>query len=626
VRAQRPARRTGGAGGIEDGGIVLGIQRHIGHRDIGQVFPACGRTDDRVQGLQGEDRFDAIRQVRQPRPLRVIGKDKARAAIPQGEGLLIAGPPAIQRHGDGARQQRPHEDHRPLRQIAHRQRHTLAFLQAARRQQRRDMGGGAGKGVEADAIVFIDQEFAAAMGAGLGEKLARRGGHILPHPHRHAAHHRLDDLERHARRGQARMGIIQGQRGPVFVIHRGASITRSMNSPSGFSQERLARIPRFLEGQVAAGALPGALTLIWRRGEIAHQSLVGLTDIARGTAMREDAIFRIYSMTKPVTAVALLMLLEEGRIALDDKVTKFIPGFAELKVQNGPMKRAMTVLDLLRHTAGLTYGFHNRTPIDAQYRGLRISEMDTPGGLPAMIAQLESVPLEYSPGDNWIYSVATDVVGYLVQLVSGQSYADFVRQRILAPLKMTDTDFLVPEGKRERFAACYLLQPTGLALFDAYPNKKYFAPPRLESGGGGLVSTAADYLRFCRMLLNRGELDGVRLLSPKTVALMTANHLPDGAEIADMSPAADAFNESGYRGIGFGLCVAVMLDPVRAGIPGTAGEFAWGGMASTAFFVDPKEDMAVVFMTQAIVDTARRVKLRRELRSLIYGAMTESHA
>jgi CubicO group peptidase (beta-lactamase class C family) len=399
-----------------------------------------------------------------------------------------------------------------------------------------------------------------------------------------------------------------------------------MTRQSGFSEDRLARIPRFLEGQVAAGALPGALTLIWRRGEIAHQSLVGLTDIAHGTPMREDAIFRIYSMTKPVTAVALLMLLEEGRIALNDPVAKFIPGFADLKVQNGQMKRAMTVLDLLRHTAGLTYGFHNRTPIDAQYRALRISEMDTEGGLPAMIAQLESMALEYSPGDHWIYSVATDVVGYLVQLVSGQSYADFVRQRILAPLKMTDTDFVVPDAKRDRFAACYLLQPTGLELFDAYPNEKYFAAPRLESGGGGLVSTAADYLRFCRMLLNKGELDGARLMSPKTVRLMTANHLPDGAEIADLSPSADAFNESGYRGIGFGLGVAVMLDPVRAGIPGTAGEFAWGGMASTAFFVDPQEDMAVVFMTQAIVDTGRRVKLRRDLRSLIYGAMTESYA
>jgi CubicO group peptidase (beta-lactamase class C family) len=400
-----------------------------------------------------------------------------------------------------------------------------------------------------------------------------------------------------------------------------------MTSLSGFSDERLARIPRFMETQVAAGALPGALTLIWRRGRVAHQSLVGSIDIARGIAMREDAIFRLYSMTKPITAVALLMLLEDSRIALNDAVANFIPGFANLRLQDGSSpRRTMTVLDLLRHTAGLTYGFHNRTPIDAAYRAQRISEMDTEGGLPAMIAQLEKLPLEYSPGDAWIYSVATDVVGRLVEVVSGRRYGDFVRENILAPLKMTDTDFLVAENRRDRFAACYMLQDGALKLFDAYPNEKYFVAPKLESGGGGLAGTAADYLRFCRMLLNGGELDGVRLLSPKTVALMTANHLPDGEEIADLSPSADAFNESGYRGIGFGLGVAVTLDPARVGIAGTAGEFAWGGMASTAFFVDPAEDMAVVFMTQAIVDTPRRVRLRRDLRTLIYGAMTESFA
>jgi CubicO group peptidase (beta-lactamase class C family) len=395
----------------------------------------------------------------------------------------------------------------------------------------------------------------------------------------------------------------------------------------GFSGERLARIPRFLEDQVAAGHLPGALTLIWRRGGVAHSSMVGQMDMGRATPMRADAIFRLYSMTKPVTAVALLMLMEEGRIALDDPVARFIPRFANLKLADGGApKRDMTVLDLLRHTAGFTYGFHNRTPIDAQYRRLRLAEFDTEGGLAGMIAQLETLPLEYSPGDAWIYSVAIDVVGYLVECVSGQTYAAFVREKILAPLKMVDTDFQVAAGKRERFAACYILKDGKLDLFDDPQNSPWFAPPKLESGGGGLAGTADDYLRFCRMLLNKGELDGVRLLSPKTVQLMTANHLPGLQEIADLSPAADAFNESGYRGIGFGLGVAVTLDPARVGIPGTPGEFAWGGMASTAFFVDPQEDMAVVFMTQAIVDTARRVRLRRDLRSLIYGAMTQSYA
>jgi CubicO group peptidase (beta-lactamase class C family) len=355
--------------------------------------------------------------------------------------------------------------------------------------------------------------------------------------------------------------------------------------------------------------------------------MVGKMDMERGTQMRADAIFRLDSMTKPVTVVALLMLMEEGRIALGDPVANYIPGFANLKLGTGEAPaRAMTVLDLLRHTAGFTYGFHNRTPIDAAYRRLRIAEFDTEGGLAGMIAQLESLPLEYAPGEAWIYSVAIDVAGYVVERVSGQPFATFLREKILAPLKMTDTDFQVAANKRERFAACYALKDGKLDLFDDPARSPWFSPPRLESGGGGLAGTAHDYLRFCRMLLNGGELDGVRLLSPKTVRLMTSNHLPGAAEIADLSPVCDAFNESGYRGIGFGLGVAVTLDPARVGIPGTAGEFAWGGMASTAFFVDPQEDMAVVFMTQVIVDTARRVRLRRDLRSLVYGAMTESHA
>ena len=400
-----------------------------------------------------------------------------------------------------------------------------------------------------------------------------------------------------------------------------------MTLPAGFSEERLARVPRFLQGQVDAGTLPGALTLIWRRDGLAHVSMVGQMDMARGIPMRRDGIFRLYSMTKPVTAVALLMLMEEGLIALDDPVARFIPEFVDLKLQGGAApKRAMTVQDLLRHTAGLTYGFHNRTPIDAAYRRLRIAEFDTEGGLAGMIAQLKTLPLEYAPGDAWIYSVAIDVAGYLVERVSGQSFAAFIREKILSPLKMTDTDFQVATGKRDRFAACYVLKDGKLDLFDDPQNSPWFAAPKLESGGGGLAGTADDYLRFCRMLLNKGELDGVRLLSPKTVQLMTSNNLPGAKEIADLSPVADAFNESGYRGIGFGLGVAVTLDPAKAGIPGTPGEFAWGGMASTAFFVDPREGMAVVFMTQAIVDTARRVRLRRDLRSLIYGAMTESHA
>jgi CubicO group peptidase (beta-lactamase class C family) len=404
---------------------------------------------------------------------------------------------------------------------------------------------------------------------------------------------------------------------------------------SGFSPQRLARIPRFLERQVAAGRIPGSLLLIWRRGRMVHQSLTGTIDLARGTPMREDAIFRIYSMTKPLTAVALLMLMEEGKVALDDPVHRFIPEFAGLGVYAGgaeggfatiPAKRPMTILDLLRHTSGLTYGFTYRTPVDAAYRKHRIAEIGMEGGLPAMIAALAQLPLEFSPGDAWLYSVASDVLGYVIARIEGESFADILRRRILQPLGMRDTDFLVPPDKQDRFAACYAMQGGKLTLFDDCRGSRFFAPPRLESGGGGLVGTAADYMRFCRMLLNQGELDGVQLLSPKTVALMTENHLPGGADIAALSPAEDSFNESGHRGIGFGLGVAVTLDPARTGIPGTAGEFSWGGMASTAFFVDPKEEMGVVFMTQVIAETGERVRLRRDLRTMIYAAMTESFA
>lgn len=398
-------------------------------------------------------------------------------------------------------------------------------------------------------------------------------------------------------------------------------------SLSGFSEERLARIPAFLEAQVASGALPGAQTLIWRRGQIVHHGLQGRMDLEHDLPMRDDAIFRIYSMTKPITTVALLMLLEDGKIALDDAVAKYIPGFAQLELADGTVVGAqMTVRDLLRHTSGLTYGFHNRTPIDAEYRRLRIADPDTDGGLPAMIAQLQTLPLEYAPGTQWIYSIATDVVGYLIQIISGVPLGDFIRGRILKPLAMIDTDFVVPREKADRFAACYQAMPAGLEPYTAWPNEKYFTQPKLESGGGGLAGTAADYLRFARMLLNKGELDGARLLKPETVALMTMNHLPGGSDIVSLSPAGDAFTESGYRGMGFGLGVSVTLDPAQVGIPGTAGEFAWGGMASTAFFVDPTEDMAVVFMTQVITDTPRRVKLRRDLRTLIYDAMADKHA
>ena len=404
----------------------------------------------------------------------------------------------------------------------------------------------------------------------------------------------------------------------------------------GFAPDRLTRIGEVLKTRyVDSGALPGVLTLVWRRGALAHQSQSGVIDLERGTPMRPDAIFRIYSMTKPITSVALLMLLEEGKIALDDPVHRYIPGFAKLGVFAGgnlangflsaPATRPMKVIDLMRHTSGLTYDFLARTNLDAAYMKLGVAQPHTEGGLAAMIAQLELLPLEFSSGDAWNYSVATDVLGYLVEKISGQSFADFVRSRILGPLGMTDTDFFVPADKQNRFASCYYVKAGKLLLYDDGQKSTYAAPPKLESGGGGLAGTASDYLRFCRMLLGGGALDGVRLLSPKTIALMTMNHLPGGREMTQMMPNTATFNESGYAGVGFGLGVAVTTNLAHAALPGTLGEYSWGGAAGTYFFCDPKEDMAVVFMTQVLA-APERIRMRRDLRTLVYGAMAESFA
>ena len=411
--------------------------------------------------------------------------------------------------------------------------------------------------------------------------------------------------------------------------------------PHGFAPDRLIRIGEVLKTRyVDSGALPGALTLVWRRGALAHQSLSGVIDQERGTPMRRDAIFRIYSMTKPITSVALLMLLEEGKIALDDPVHRYIPGFALLGVFAGgnlangfltvPAARPMKVIDLMRHTSGLTYDFLTRTNLDAAYTKLGVAQPNTVGGLAAMIAQLEQLPLELSPGEAWNYSVATDVLGYLVEKISGQGFADFVRGRILKPLGMTDTDFFVPADKLARFASCYYARAGKLLISDDGQKSTYAAPPKLESGGGGLAGTADDYLRFCRMLLGGGALakedgDTVRLLSPKTVALMTMNQLPGGREMTQMMPNTATFNESGYAGVGFGLGVGVTTDLAHTGLPGTVGEYSWGGAAGTYFFCDPKEDLAVVFMTQVLA-APERIRMRRDLRTLVYSAMSESSA
>ncbi len=411
----------------------------------------------------------------------------------------------------------------------------------------------------------------------------------------------------------------------------------------GMSSARLQRLDEVMKRRyVDGGYLPGLLAYVYRKGQLVHTSLCGQMDIERGRPLREDAIFRIYSMSKPITAVALMMLVEEGLIGLDDLVHTHIPAWKDLGVYASgmpslladappsfitrPVERPMKVVDLATHTSGLTYGFMMRTAVDAAYRRAKITDRQTPGGLTEMVDQLAKIPLDFSPGTAWNYSVAIDVLGYLVEKLSGMRFGEFLRTRLFEPLGMHDTAFYVPSDKTERFTSCY--QPEtggrGLKLQDDARESTYAKPPSLESGGGGLVSTAHDYLRFCTMMLNGGTLDGVQILSPKTVALFSLNYLPGNREIADMAMPG-MFSESGYAGVGFSLGCGVNIDVAKTRLPGTVGEYFWGGAAATAFWIDPTEELTVVFMTQVIGSEAR-LTLRRDLRTLVYAAMTESFA
>ena len=395
----------------------------------------------------------------------------------------------------------------------------------------------------------------------------------------------------------------------------------------GLSSKRLAYIDSFIQKKyLDTGCMPGALTMVWRKGEVAHFSALGMADVERKTKLAEDTIFRIYSMTKPITSVAIMMLVEQGLISLDDPVHKFIPEWKDLGVYAGGFmetfrttrtQRPMLVVDLLRHTSGLTYGFQLSTNVDAAYRKVKIGEIEKSGTLDDMIAKLAKLPLEFSPGTAWNYSVSTDILGYIVGKVSGMAFEDYLRTKIFKPLGMVDTDFHVHAGKESRFAACYSVSPKGgMDLQDDPAKSPYLAPPSLVSGGGGLVSTASDYLKFCRMMINGGSLDGVQILSPKTVELMTRNHLPDNKDLPSLS--RSLFSEVAYNGIGFGLGFSVTMDPVKTMIPGSVGEYSWGGAATTSFWIDPKEDLIAIFMTQVLPSSF--YPIRRELRTMVYSS------
>jgi CubicO group peptidase (beta-lactamase class C family) len=390
---------------------------------------------------------------------------------------------------------------------------------------------------------------------------------------------------------------------------------------AGVDPVRLARIGEWMRRWVDNGRLAGASVLIHRRGQTVYDQQAGLADRERGLPMAADTVVRLYSMTKPLTSVALMMLYEEGRFQLDDPIASVLPEFAQMRVWAGegrepvPAERLITYRDLLTHTSGLTYGFMNATPVDAMYRDAGVDFQTSDLSLGEVVMKAAALPLLAQPGTRWNYSIATDVIGHLVAVLSGQPFDVYMQQRVLAPLGMTETDWAVRDDQRPRFAANYGRGQDGAAALIDDPATSRFLSRRLPSGGGGLVGTAADYLRFCRFLLGRGELDGVRLLGRKTIELMMSNHL-DG-DMAAMGQAR--FSESTYTGIGFGLGFSVMLDPARAMIVGTPGECAWGGAASTAFWVDPAEELAVVFLTQ--LTPSSTYPIRRELRVLVYSAL-----
>lgn len=396
----------------------------------------------------------------------------------------------------------------------------------------------------------------------------------------------------------------------------------------GFDPDRLARIDRFVaERYLDSGKLPHAQLLIAREGKIVHFSHQGAAREG-GAAVREDTLFRIASMTKPITSLAFMMLMEEARVGLDTPVHHVLPEFRNVGVYAGggggvpfatrPTADPMRMIDLLRHTSGLTYSFQNRTNVDAAYREGRIENWHGNLTLDEFVGAVAKLPLEFSPGAEWNYSVSTDVLGAVVERVSGMPLDRFFAERIFAPLGMDDTFFQVPADKIDRLADCWTLAPDkSRVLYDRGADSAWARFPRLVSGGGGLVSTSLDYHRFATMCLNGGALDGVRLVSPKTIALLTMNHLPGGSDLATMSRAL--FSETTNAGTGFGLGFAVTLDPARAMLPGSVGEYYWGGMFSTAFFVDPVERLSMVFMTQ--FSPSMLYPIRRELKTLIYSAL-----
>ena len=397
----------------------------------------------------------------------------------------------------------------------------------------------------------------------------------------------------------------------------------------GMSSARLNNIDRLVQSYIDDGKLPGAISLVARRGKIVHLQTYGNMDDERQKPMRQDTIFRFYSMTKPIASVGLMMLYEEGRFQLEQPASTFIPELKNVKVlvsgtaENYEVRdptRETSIRDLLMHTSGLI-ARDSQTPVGELYRRAGFSGPDSAFNLSEMVQRLGRIPLQVDPGSQWIYGISTDLVGYLCEVISGVPLDRYLEERILGPLGMVDTGFSVPSSEADRFAALYAPGQGGAKryrLADDPATSSYLRQRQYFSGSGGLVSTLADYYRFCAMLLNGGELDGVRILGPRTLQLMTLNHLPNGQDLASM---AQGPSETAREGIGFGLGFARLLDPAVAQIIGTPGEYYWGGAASTAFFVNPKEELVMVFLTQ--LRPSSTYPIRRELRATIYSSIVD---
>ncbi|MFH8440400.1 serine hydrolase domain-containing protein [Streptomyces sp. NPDC018026] len=397
---------------------------------------------------------------------------------------------------------------------------------------------------------------------------------------------------------------------------------------AGLDPAALARLDLHFARQVDEGRLPGFLVAVARGGRVAHLTVHGLRDVAAGLPVTADTLWRIYSMTKPVTSVAVLTLVEEGRLALDDPVDRYLPAFAEPRVYVGgtgadvvtrPAAGPVRVRHLMTHTAGLTFGFYRSHPVDALYRAAGVESSVRPGAdLAETVDLYASLPLQFEPGTEWNYSVASNVLGRLVEVVSGQPLDVFCAERIFGPLGMADTGFHVTDAQAGRLAELYgETEDGGIVPVPGLPLR---GRPRFLSGSGGLASSAYDVHRFAELLRRRGELDGLRLLAPATVDLMTRNHLPGGADLRSFG-SRPAHDEPGNDGVGFGLGVSVVTDPGRTRSPSGLGTYGWSGVATTTFWVDPGRDLTVQFMTQVRPRSSHTVY--PDLKRLVHEALTD---